>query len=450
MRIASNNLLSKSKCKSLAWLACISGLTLSLAYQASALKLTPVADGFASPIFMSSIEAPDSGEQWIVVDQIGIIYRIDPKQGKKSIFLDLRSKLSSLNQGAFDERGALGFAAHPEFAKNGRFFVYYSAPLREGAPENWNHTSRVSEFSAAAGKGLQADLSSEKIILEVDEPQFNHNSGSLAFGPDGYLYISLGDGGAGNDEGLGHTAETGNAQDTSNLLGSILRIDVNGKAPYAIPEDNPFVGKAGRDEIYAYGLRNIWRMTFDQGGEHQLFAADVGQNHFEEVNIIQKGGNYGWKIREGRHCFHPTIIPENDDCPKVAEDGTPLIDPILEYMSVKKAPKNDKSAYGVCIVGGAVYRGSAIPKMEGCYVFADWSKDWGRGSGILLVACPPEKTGQDSWLSKPLGVGTGKDGLMDSYITGIGQDASGEVYVLTNDTNRLFGDSGKIFRIDPN
>lgn len=415
-----------------------------------AVSLKEMSSGFTSPIHLESIQTSKSGEQWIVVDQVGVIYRVDPASGEKSEFLDLRSRLIDLNQGAFDERGALGFAAHPDFTENGRVFVYYSAPLREGAPEGWNHTSHISEFHASAEEGrLKVDPGSEKIILQIDEPQFNHNSGSLAFGPDGFLYISVGDGGAGNDDGLGHTEGTGNAQDISNLLGSILRIDVNSGSPYSVPEDNPFVGQQkGRKEIYAYGLRNIWRMRFDPGGDRQLFASDVGQNHYEEVNIITKGGNYGWKIREGMHCFHPTKVLEDDDCPKVAADGTPLIDPIIEYKNLNKF-RNDPEAFGICIAGGAVYRGKGIPKMNGCYIFADWSRNWGRASGTALVGFPPGWQGQEKWSARPMKLADYPDGVLNAYITGIGQDASGEVYILTNDSNRLAGATGKIFKIVP-
>src|SRR5688572_12634217 len=181
--------------------------------------------------------------------------------------------------------------------------------------------------------------------LQVDHPQANHNGGTIAFGPDGYLYISIGDGGGRDDEGLGHVEDWyldnagGNGQDiTQNLLGNILRIDVDRGAPYAIPADNPFVGKAGLDEIYAYGLRNPYRMAFDPGGSHILLSMDAGQELWEEVSVIEKGGNYGWNVKEGTHCFdaeNPTVSPAT--CPSVdPTTGIPLTDPVIEFANAKQ------------------------------------------------------------------------------------------------------------------
>jgi glucose/arabinose dehydrogenase len=242
----------------------------------------------------------------------------------------------------YDERGLLGLAFHPAYAQNGRFFVYYSAPLREGAPQDFDHTSRISEFSVSSQNPDRADSGSERIMLEVDQPQSNHNGGTLLFGPqDGFLYISLGDGGAHNDAAPGHVEDWyefnagGNGQDvTQNLLGSILRIDVNTGGPYGIPQDNPFVGREGLDEIYAYGLRNPYRMSFDRAGEYGLFAVDAGEHLWEEISSIVKGGNYGWNVKEGTHCFdaaNPTEPPEQ--CPNIVgpnhpDQGKALIDPV--------------------------------------------------------------------------------------------------------------------------
>ena len=348
--------------------------------EAPAVGLRTVADGLTSPVTLAS--PGDGSGRLFVVDQAGLIRVLTPDGAlRPEPFLDLRSRMVTLMAG-FDERGLLGLAFHPQYAANGRFFVYYSAPLRAGGPAGFNHTSHISEFRVSADPN-RADPASERIVLQVDEPQFNHNGGTLLFGPDdGDLYISLGDGGGANDVGLGHVADWysdnggGNGQDvTENLLGSILRIDVDRGAPYAIPADNPFAGTPGCadgcDETWAYGFRNPYRMSFDSGGSHQLFVGDVGQLSWEEVNIVSAGGNYGWNVKEGTHCFDaesPTQEPAA--CPDVVgaghpRTGDPLIDPIIEY------PQARLGGPGVAVVGGHVYRGSALPQFRGRYVFGD-------------------------------------------------------------------------------
>jgi glucose/arabinose dehydrogenase len=284
----------------------------------SAIDLETVSDGYVSPLGV--VAAPDNSGRLFVIDQIGKIMIIG-SDGKKADapFLDLTSSTVSLEAG-YDERGLLGVAFHPDFQTNGRFFVYYQRPPNEGGPDDttsWNNLSRVAEFKAASGSNT-ADASSEKVILEWNDPQSNHNGGTLAFGPDGYLYISIGDGGAADDVAPGHVPdwytanEGGNGQDVeANLLGSILRIDVNSstdKTVYGIPSDNPFVNKAGLDEIYAYGFRNPYRMSFDMGDTKQLFVGDAGQSLYEEIDLVTKGGNYGWNVKEGSHCFNAAMI----------------------------------------------------------------------------------------------------------------------------------------------
>ncbi|NJK85753.1 MAG: PQQ-dependent sugar dehydrogenase [Bacteroidales bacterium] len=223
-------------------------------------------------------------------------------------FLDIRDKIIQLNSG-YDERGLLGLAFHPEYAENGRFFVYYSAPLRDEAPDWFNHTSVISEFAVSVDNNV-ADENSERIVMQIDQPQGNHNGGTLAFGPDDNLYISLGDGGGGDDVAAGHVEDWyefnagGNGQDIElNLLGSILRIDVDGEEPYAVPSDNPFVEGEGLDEIYAYGFRNPYRFSFDMEGGNEMYVGDAGQELWEEVSIVESGKNYGWNVKEGTHCF---------------------------------------------------------------------------------------------------------------------------------------------------
>ena len=408
------------------------------------IALKAFADNFTSPTVLTSLD--DGSGRLLVADQIGTIHVLG-KDGKRQeqLFLDLRNRLTKLNQG-FDERGVLGLALHPKFRENRKFYVYYSAPLRKTAPTNFDHTSHISEFTATAADFAQADPASERVLLEIDKPQFNHNCGRMAFGPDGFLYIGVGDGGQGNDTGVGHSPQ-GNGQDTTKHLGKILRIDVNG-SPYGIPKDNPFSdGNKGRPEIYAYGVRNPWGISFDRGGSHDLFAADVGQDSFEEVNIIKKGGNYGWRIREGFSCFDPKK-PTNppDDCPKVGAMGEPLIDPILAYKNFKRFPK-DPEARGISITGGYVYRGKALPQLQGKYVFADWSRAFQKPEGVLYVATAEGNSGK--WKMEPLALTKFPNGQIPDFIVAFGQDSDGELYVLTNNRNGLLEKTGKVLKLIP-
>ena len=402
-----------------------------------------VADGFVTPTSLAAV--PGQPGTLVVADQVGTIHVIKNGQLSDKLFLDISDKLVKLNQNAFDERGLLGVAFHPKFQENRKFYVAYSAPLREGASADYNHTARISEFQVKEQDRLWADPASEKVILSIDEPQFNHNGGALVFGPDGYLYIGVGDGGAGNDRGLGHAPE-GNGQSRETLLGKILRIDVDNGEPYSVPRDNPFVGKSGRPEIYAYGLRNPWRISFDRGGDHSLFAADVGQDAFEEVNIIRKGGNYGWNIREGYHCFdpeNPRTPPE--DCPKVGADGEPLLDPILEYKN-SKTNMRDPEAKGISVTGGFVYRGKAIPHFQGKYIFGDWSRNWALPMGVFFAATP--SAGGKQWTMETITPRSAPEGVKH-YITSFGEDHEGELYVLTSNSNSIRGKTGQVFKIVP-
>ncbi len=344
--------------------------------------------------------ADEDVDRRFVVDQLGQIYVHGPEgEIESEPFLDIQDRLVEVGAATdvgFDERGLLGLAFHPEFADTGRFFVRYSSPPREGTPTEYDHTEVLSEFQATDDL-TSADPDSERVLLEIPSPQFNHNAGDIAFGPDDLLYMGMGDGGGANDTGLGHVEDWyedndgGNGQDvTQNLLGSILRLDVDSEGderPYGIPEDNPLVDAEGRDEQYAWGMRNPWRMSFD---DDRLFVADVGQNLFEEVDIVERGGNYGWNVKEGTHCFSPASPLEPpaecpDSTPEDVRGGEPLIDPIIEYPHTF-----EDEPVGISVTGGHVYRGDAVEELQGRYVFADYSRSGSNPQGRLLVANEPD------------------------------------------------------------
>lgn len=308
---------------------------------------------FRQPVAMVQLSAGDS-PQWLVLERRGRIMLVEGvgAQARSSEFADLREHVES----GPTEAGLLGIALHPHFQNNRTLFLSYT---RSGAPL----ISVIARYTTTAdGKRLEPD--SAQTILEVAQPYSNHNGGGIGFGPDGYLYIGFGDGGAAGDP-------RGNGQNRQTLLGKMLRIDVDGAAPYAIPPDNPFSKGGGRAEVYAWGLRNPWRWSFDRK-TGEIWAGDVGQNRWEEIDIIRKGGNYGWNIREGRHCFR------GSDC-----DMKGLIDPVAEYS-------HDD---GCSVTGGYVYRGSGVTSLVGRYLYADycsgrvWSLDVGqpqRGPTLLM------------------------------------------------------------------
>lgn len=411
-----------------------------------------VADGLTSPVTLR--EAPDRTGRLFIVDQIGVI-RVVLRDGTvlEEPFLDVRDRMVTLNPG-FDERGLLGLAFHPDFADNGRFFVYYSAPLRAGAPAGFNHTARISEFRADGDSNV-ADPASERVILEVDEPQGNHNGGTVEFGPrDGYLYISLGDGGAANDVANGHVEDWyeenagGNGQDVEqNLLGDILRIDVDGAEPYEVPDDNPFVGRDGMDEIYAYGLRNPYRMSFDQAWPHILLVGDAGQGMAEEVSVVVKGGNYGWNVKEGLYCFNAAANRQPfDDCPDEVGEGHPdegakLRDPVIVYPN-RGNPFVE--GFGATVIGGHVYRGRQLPQFRGRYIFADFTER------VFIAKPRVDRRGHPRrglWSYQEIHFPGQPDGGIGMSIKGFGQDRRGEVYVLGSNVGGPSGDTGRVYKL---
>ena len=338
--------------------------------------------------------ANDATNRIFVAEQEGIIRVFPNVQDVEDadVFLDIDEQC--VYQDNMNEEGLLGFTFHPQYRDNGQFYLYYTIADAE-------HTSVVTRFTVSKDDPNQANPSSEEEILRIKQPFWNHNGGTLAFGPDGMLYIGLGDGGKADDP-------MGNGQNITTLLGSILRIDVDRKDDgrnYAIPRDNPLIGKTvslGRreipaaEEIYAWGFRNVWRLSFDRK-TGALWAADVGQNLWEEINIVQSGGNYGWNVRESRHWFHPEGNDSRED----------LIDPIWEYHH----------DLGKSITGGVVYRGTRVPELTGKYIYADYV------SGLLWALEYDETTGQVV-ANYSL---TGKKQPVMSF----GEDEAGDVYFTT-------------------
>lgn len=299
-----------------------------------------VAEGFLSPVFLTS---PPGDDRLFIVEQQGRIRIIDGDQVLSTPFLDVGNQVQAGN-----EQGLLSLAFHPNYASNGSFFIYYT---------DLNGDTQVERYFVSGDPNV-ADPNSAETILSVSQPFANHNGGLLLFGPDDMLYIGLGDGGSSNDP-------NGVAQDRSSLLGSILRIDIDGATPYAIPPDNPFVGEQGvREEIWAYGLRNPWRFSID-ASSGVMWIGDVGESAWEEVNTVglgEGGANFGWNVMEGA------------DCRVSGCDTTGLRAPVLQWQNPQT---------GCAVIGGQVYRGESMPSLVGHYFFSDLCGGWLRSASQL-------------------------------------------------------------------
>jgi glucose/arabinose dehydrogenase len=355
---------------------------------ATGARLREVAIGLESPLFLTS--PPGDLNRQFIVEKTGKIRIIRNEALVPTPFLDISTRVSSGS-----EQGLLGLAFHPQYAGNGLFVVNYT---------NTSGDTRVSLFRVSADPD-RADASSEQVILAVDQPFSNHNGGMVAFGPDGKLYIGMGDGGSGGDP-------QNNGQSRSTLLGKILRLEVSATGQVSVPSDNPFVGQPGiRPEIWSWGLRNPWRFSFDRS-TGDLYIGDVGQNAREEIDVATdvvqfgRGRNYGWNIMEGMACFSGSNCNRN---------GLTL--PVLDYGH----------AEGCSVTGGYVYRGTVLGAFAGHYFYADYCEGWVRsfrlsGTGV---------TEQQEWPSLRPG----------GQILSFGEDARGELYILSG--------SGKVFRIEP-
>ena len=401
-------------------------------------KLEPYVTGVNTPLAMVQ---PKGDARKFVIEQWGRVKIINADgELEATPFLDIRHLIVDLWHD-FDERGLLGLAFHPDFASNGKFYVAYAGKTNFqgdlGKLFWWDHSNIVAEYTVSADDPDVADLSSGRIVSSIDWPQFNHNGHWIGFGPDGMLYISTGDGGYANDWGIGHNVTEGNGQDLTDLHGKILRIDVNtmsdGK-PYGIPADNPFVGDSNAaPEIWAYGLRNPWRCSFDTGSG-QLFCGDVQQNSFEEIDIVAKGDNMGWRKMEATHCFD-YAKPDNHPA---SCDTAGLKAPILEYKNCTAQPDG---CMGISNTGGYVYRGSH-KAWDGKYIFGDWSKSFGAMDGQIFIGS--ESGG--NWTMEKADTGMGGN---NPYILAFAQDADGEVYALTSITTGPNGSLDTIYRIVP-
>jgi len=370
---------------------------------------------FSRPLAM--IEAPDGTHRQFVIEQEGRIWILptDRTGSEPKLFLDITARHPFVD----NEEGLLSLAFHPQFKSNGKFYLWYSHPSEP------KHTV-LAEWQISKTDPNKADPASERVLLQIKKPNnwWNHNGGTVMFGPDGYLYLSIGDGGDGYDP---HDA----GQQLNNLFGKIIRIDVNSRTAgleYGIPKDNPFVDVSKQDalksapsdmtanvtrqEIWAYGVRNPWRASFDrETGE--LWVGDVGQDIFEEVDVIKKGGNYGWSARE---AFHPLNGPNHQ------VRGSQPIDPIIEYAhnpNSQPDSKFPKHSIGVSITGGYVYRGKKIPALRGVYVYADFQMGtiWG-------LRYENGKVTADGQLVSP---------DYQRNIPSFAQDSDGELYVISFD-----------------
>ena len=394
-------------------------------------ELRTVVDGLAAPLGMA---VPDDGSgRMFVYDQEGRVWVVTASGRLSTPLLDVRSRLVLL--GAYDERGLLGLAVHPDFAQHPLVYTYTSEPqagtadFLSGLGTSNNHHSVIAEWRISAANSNVVDTTTRREILRIEQPQSNHNGGAMAFGPDGKLYVALGDGGSANDVAPGHVPG-GNAQDLNRIWGKLLRLDVDARTSpngqYGVPADNPFVGVDGLDEIWASGLRNPFSFSFERGTTN-LYLADVGQNRVEEINLIIKGGNYGWNVKEGSFWFDGA---GNVVTAPVRPPPPGLVDPIAEY-------DHDD---GLAVIGGYVYRGTAIPALVGRYVFGDWGA-FNAPSGRLFYLDAGN-------VIKELRLGR-EDRPLGLWLRGFGEGPDGELYLFASKQLGPSGNTGRMLKLVP-
>ena len=433
-------------------------------------SLVPVASGFAAPV--TTAVAPGDKHHLYVVDQIGKLWAVPIARGNRgrgsstppaapTLVLDVSARMVPLGLFGvnYDERGFLGVAFHPQFRDNGLLYTFTSEPPAMPADFSTqptgvlaDHQTVITEWRAETtpddddendsddrrpARPVTVDLNSSRVLLRIDKPQFNHEGGTLAFGRDGYLYITLGDGGAANDFGPGHSVG-GNAQVLTNVLGKILRIDPRGRnsanGQYGIPRSNPFVGKTGIDEIWAYGFRNPYRISFDRKTGAMLIA-DVGQNDIEEIDVGRAGANYGWPVKEGTFLFD-----QNAGGPGFVFANSPglpanLVDPLAQYDH-----RDLGTSARIAIIGGYVYRGERNSALRGRYLFGDYNARFFSPAGGHLYYLDAAQQIKELKFSDRASFGT--------PVLGMGEDADGEVYVLANRSGVVAGTEGVVYRLE--
>lgn len=369
------------------------------------------------PVWMS--QPPDGSDRYFVVGQAGkiLIVKKGSDGGDAKEFLNIEDRHPYFD----NEDGLMSIAFHPGFKTNGLFYIYYNQknPADQNLkPQNYPYRSVVSEFKVSAADPDRADLASERVLLEVPQPFSNHKGGEVAFGPDGYLYLGLGDGGNGGDP-------FGSGQSTATLLAKMLRLDVNARATagqgarrrqlqYGIPSGNPFahepdIESGARKEIFAYGLRNPWRYSFDRA-TGDLWVGDVGQVLWEEVDLVTNGGNYGWSVREGAHHYKP------------GPPGAQYVEPVMEYPhrpDLRPQGMFPGHSIGLCVIGGYVYHGKKFPALAGVYIYGDYNL--GTIWGFRYDRAAHKVTAEGTLLEQK------------KNIFSFAEDTDGEVYVLTQD-----------------
>jgi glucose/arabinose dehydrogenase len=432
--------------------------------------LAMVTEGLTAPL--KGVTAPGHRGRLFVIDQVGRLVSLDLATGRQAVVLDVSARLVPLGIGGpntFDERGFLGTAFHPDYASNGLVYTYTSEPV-VGSPTfpttmppgvAPNHQNVLAEWRVPdpANPDSIVDPASRRELMRVDWPQFNHNGGDITFGPDGLLYVPMGDGGGADDQNVGHG--TGNAQNPANPLGDILRIDVNARdsanGQYGIPPQNVFAGRPGLiGEIFAYGFRNPWRLSFDPQ-TRRLFVGDVGQNDIEEVSLVVSGGNYGWNFKEGTLFFNPNGNQPGFAAREPFREVPPgLQDPIAQY---------DTHHEGHSVIGGYVYRGTRVHQLRGRYVFAEFSRLFNNAPGapnnygrILYLSDDPRHGLHQVIEVRGFPEAARRLGLTDPdrppaafpqtlSVLGMAQDAQGELYVMGNINGVPFGTDGVVLRI---